>query len=1348
MSQNKTFSTLGRFAASALVAGYFACGALVSAAALNISDTPPFLTGGVDPNLIMAIDDSGSMDLEVLMQTNDGTAWWVQKGQLPGGTGGTCAASVGAFTGCRSDGNTNVPAAGVLNYNHFFSLTAAIWTPFNYLFPNGAADTNLTAPWAFTRRNGGTFGNAIPPIGDFAWARSVEFNGVYFDPQQEYKPWVSNGTYVFADSDPVKARPDPVYPTYAQQAGRFDLTKDIASTAGIATSGSPPVGLPNAGIDPTTACSTLLATPAYDTNYAFQIYEGMTLPEGTCFRASGRNWEEVLVGSGGCPVQTAGNNCKTSISPSGYNRTVTTINIRYFPATFFATAAGAPPASFGFIATNAIADGKAPDGTVMYRYEIKPANFDETTYPGSYNAAIQNFANWFTYYRKRHMALRAGLGKAFNTVTNMRVNGFRIHGEPANSLGVTAGNPPAGPTVNPVDFETNRDALYTKFYDTWMQTVSSGTPNRAAVTSIINNYKRANGPITNSCQRNFGMLFTDGFSAVANAPTDGTSVGAVDNTAGTPYADSASDTLADRVLNAYNGSDITAMRTGIPAPYNAANLVRVPKACVNGVPPVSEPWMDCNTNPHMNFYAVTLGTRGVLFDPDIPNIEEQRYPYDNPPAWRATQAPDRHPAAVDDIWHATVNGRGQLLNARKATELGDKLATVLNNVTDISGSAASAAVSSGTVSTSIKNRTFVVSFDPTDWSGTLTAKELLSDTSTGAEVEATVPMYPSLKRRIFTVNTNGDAVPFRWADLDGTRRTQLDAADSKGVERLQYLRGERTNEKPNGEKWRKRSAVVNSAGVEISAPLGDIVSSAPIYMGAPPFRYRDTMESKPYSAFANTHVARTPMVYVGANDGMLHAFSVPNKTDPEDATNLRGVADPTGPITEEFAFIPGAVFKNLHKQTDPAYQHVNYVDGTPSVIDAFFGGEWHTVLAGGLNKGGQGIYVLDVTDPMGLTEGNASSSFMWEFTDQDDPDLGYTYSRPAIVRLHNGDWGVVFGNGYGSDVADGTVGDGVATLFVLRLSDGTKLAEIKLPSSPGNLDTQMSGKTNGLSTPAVVDVDGDDIVDVAYVGDLYGNLWKIDLSNNNPASWKTAYGTVAAPEPLFVTQNTAGKRQSITSRPNVTRGPNGFGQMVLFGTGKYLETSDKTTTTRQSFYGIHDKGTTAVTKANLVAQTIENQLPAAAPTTRTTSANTIDYTNPANRGWYIDLFYVSANGEMQITDSVLRNGKIAFTTLIPDIDPCKFGGKSWFMLLDALTGSRLDGSPFDLNDDDKFDTDDYVNGLPVSGVFSDSIMSQPRFVTAPDGDIGIVTKTDNKTDRFLLNLGLNRVGRQSWRQLR
>ena len=282
------------------------------------------------------------------------------------------------------------------------------------------------------------------------------------------------------------------------------------------------------------------------------------------------------------------------------------------------------------------------------------------------------------------------------------------------------------------------------------------------------------------------------------------------------------------------------------------------------------------------------------------------------------------------------------------------------------------------------------------------------------------------------------------------------------------------------------------------------------------------------------------MVYTGANDGMLHAFN-----------GLTGV--------EALAFIPSAVFPNLHELTKPSYSHRFFVDGTPTVGDAFYSSAWHTMLVAGLNRGGRSIYALDVTYPENFSEANAASIFKWEYTNS---DLGYTYSRPAIVRMANGVWAAVFGSGYhtSSSVVGST---GRAYLYIVNISTGVLIR--KIDTTVGTV-----ADPNGLGTPALVDLDGDSIVDYAYAGDLQGNLWKFNLTSTNSASWDVAYISGTTRNPLFVATNAGGVRQPITSRPEVGVGPKGMGMIVLFGTGKFMELSDKSPTQTQSFYGLVD----------------------------------------------------------------------------------------------------------------------------------------------------------------------------------
>jgi type IV pilus assembly protein PilY1 len=594
-------------------------------------------------------------------------------------------------------------------------------------------------------------------------------------------------------------------------------------------------------------------------------------------------------------------------------------------------------------------------------------------------------------------------------------------------------------------------------------------------------------------------------------------------------------------------------------------------------------------------------------------------------------------------------------------------------------------------------------------------------------------------------------VPFRLANLDATRIGQLGATLTERTDVLNYLRGDRSLERQNGGPYRVRGGV-----------LGDVVSSAPFYVAAPLFRYSDSIAPAPYSAFVAANSGRQPMVYVGANDGMLHAFSVDSSG--------------AGAVAEEFAFIPSPVFRNMKNLTDINYTHQFYVDGTPTVVDAYLedlGGtpasKWRTVLVGGLGKGGQGVYALDVTNPANLTESQASNIKLWEFTDADDADLGYTYSRPAIVKLHNGKWAAVFGNGYNntaSPAGDTHVSStGNAALYFVNIATGALMKKITVPVGMAQ-DPLSQSRPNGLGTPAMVDIDGDRVVDRAYVGDIFGNMWKFDLTDVNEVNWDVAMtdAVSGAPIPLFVARNAAGGVQPITTRPQVTRAPKGRGMIILFGTGKFMEAIDRdpASVVPQSFYGLYDNGeATTIARTSLLQQTILAEVSSDPDGDGNFTRFRVTSNNPLlsnQKGWYMNLLAPPNvfEGEMQVTDPGLRNGRVVFTTLIPDPNPCSKGGKSWVLDLNAYTGSRSAFTPADINGDRLFNTADFltiggVGTVAISGIGDNNISSAFRFISggADDpSDYGIGTTTGGTANVFRFNPGPGAVGRQSWRQLR
>lgn len=536
-------------------------------------------------------------------------------------------------------------------------------------------------------------------------------------------------------------------------------------------------------------------------------------------------------------------------------------------------------------------------------------------------------------------------------------------------------------------------------------------------------------------------------------------------------------------------------------------------------------------------------------------------------------------------------------------------------------------------------------------------------------------------RLIATWNpASGAGVPFEWADISPTQQTELQPSDTLGQDRLDYLRGDTAEEIHNGgaDGFRDRSHL-----------LGDIVDSAPLYIAAPAGPYTGDAT---YNSFVTANQSRTPMLYVGANDGMLHAFNANNGQ-------------------EQFAFIPNGVFANLANLTSPTYNlaHQFFVDGSPSAGDVkFSNGSWHTVLVGGLNDGGQSIYALDITHPgLVTTEAGLASDVLWEFT---DPTLGLTYSRPVVALTNvtsvtnanpNG-FLVFFGSGYNNS-------DGNDYLYAVNPQTGKLVAKINLCAAVAG--TCLTTIPNGLSSPVAVNSGGNvsQPVDTVYAGDLQGNLWKINVSSSNPTSWTVSL--------LFQATDPSGNPQPITVTPAVSLAPafpGVTGTVVYFGTGQYLGVPDQTTTQVQSFYAIWDNGTGTAAKSQLEQQIITDVAAGASTLggstttveTRTVTNNSVNWTT--QRGWYMNL---PDTGERVITDPRLYDGEVVFTTYVPSPGAtCVGGGAAFLMAVDYTNGGSFPLPQLDINGDGKLDANDTL----ASGANPVGIGLGQVYASAPD----------------------------------
>jgi type IV pilus assembly protein PilY1 len=725
---------------------------------------------------------------------------------------------------------------------------------------------------------------------------------------------------------------------------------------------------------------------------------------------------------------------------------------------------------------------------------------------------------------------------------------------------------------------------------------------------------------------------------------------------------------------------------------------------------------------------------------------------------------------------AAFYGDGRYFTANNEAELNAALNSAIADIQTRTSSAASVATNSTRLSTD--SLIYQARFSTNDWSGQLLAFPLDASGRIGTPAWDAKDLIPPHDRRNIVTHDGSGGVPFRFASLNSLQKAAVklkpgnsSGDDAYGEAVVNYLRGDSSGEAPAAQDFRPRSS-----------RLGDIINSDPVFVGKQNFGFEvlPGTEGASYRAFRNTpaYQARAPMIYVGANDGMLHGFNAQ-----------------TG--VERFAYVPDAVIPNLRYLTEaskaddpdnaglPAsgynQKHRYFVDGAAHVIDAYLtlgeASAWRTVLVGALGAGGHAVFALDVTDPGVLGTGTP----LWEFTQQSPggSELGFAIPQPAAGRMNDGRWAAIIANGYES-------ASETARLYLLDLATGTVLREF---------DTGVGSATrpNGLSSPIPVDVDGDRIVDFIYAGDLHGNLWKFDVSSANPAQWNFGFHQGGAPQPLFTACIDAGSsascydtRQPITARPEAGSNPTG-GQMVYFGTGKYFEDCDNrsisnsatvnctpsgaATQVVQSFYGIRDlftKGSTGAAtpvgagraSANLLQQSViatqtfnfrDADGSSSMESVRVTSNNAI---NDSHKGWYIDL---PVNGERQVSTPILRGGRIVFTTLIPNADPCGFGGDSWLMELDALQGSRLGASPFDLDNDGRFTNADFVpvtlaDGtrvmVPVSGRKSrEGIIKTPGVITAGEKEYKFASGTTGGIDRTVENAG-NAGGRQSWRQIR
>jgi type IV pilus assembly protein PilY1 len=608
---------------------------------------------------------------------------------------------------------------------------------------------------------------------------------------------------------------------------------------------------------------------------------------------------------------------------------------------------------------------------------------------------------------------------------------------------------------------------------------------------------------------------------------------------------------------------------------------------------------------------------------------------------------------------AATKGYGEYFLAGNESDLLASLNSILADISKKSFTETRLSANSGYLNRELN--LYQASYNTVGWSGELSAYRAIIDSVSGDPGFDSVPVWrasssiPAETARVVVTNRGTAALPFRANRLNAVE--QLALAYPSVDELVRYIRGEEI------------------AGLRVrSHALGDIVHSNPIYIGTS----RGFNSSVSYRAFKASTEAREPMVYVGANDGMLHGFRA------SDGKEL-------------LAYIPSVLLPKLKHLADEEYEHHYYVDGTPMVNDAVIDGVWRTMLAGGLNGGGQGVYVLDITDPGNFTEAAANQIFAWEFTDSNDADMGYSYAQPSIVKLQDDQWYVAFGNGYNNTEPDGhasTSGD--AVIYLVDLATGQQM--IKLSTNTG-MDEAPAGldRPNGMSTLSPVSDDGETVTTI-YGGDLYGNVWKFDLSSPDSSMWKLAYKLFQACRSSTQSKPCSAEDiQPITSGIAVAEDKKGH-NFLFFGTGKDFELSDKADASLQTFYGVLDKNAVVIGgRTALLEQSVYQQGSFdIGGVTRELRLTTNNRLQRAQSGWFMDLQAPDGNGnwiasgERVLTEPQLTGLNVTFATKRYTSDPCQAGGESFETILDKYSGSRLSYVSTDNNRDGQFDDKDKV----------------------------------------------------------
>ncbi|QJR16415.1 pilus assembly protein [Usitatibacter palustris] len=890
---------------------------------------------------------------------------------------------------------------------------------------------------------------------------------------------------------------------------------------------------------------------------------------------------------------------------------------------------------------------------------------------------LQNFANWYSFYRTRMALMKTASGRAFGALAN--ADRFRI-----GFITINPGGNGSDKFLKVNKFiTTHKQSWYDLLY---AQTTNGSTPLPQALSRVGRYYAGLNtgisagmiptatdDPVQYACQHNYALLTTDGYwNSSANSNLGS---GTVDN------VDSSNSGFFTRAVGAYDGgTGLSATNTlaDVAAYYYKEDL-RTSGAVADNIVPTSS--KDTNNKQHMVTFTLGLGLEGFMdYIPDYEtntggDFSKIKAGTSGACSWTTGVCNwpvpvSGQPSTLDDLWHAAVNARGTYFSAGDPNSLTQGLGSALSKLQVMTAAAAASATSSPNI-TETDNYIYSSTFRTTEWDGEIVAQRI--DTVTGNVLPAIVWSAQTLldsrssatsdSRTIFTIDESGanKRKNFAYGSLSAGAVGAIAAEQpyfsgkcgqfsqcalllpaqqtiaNNGDNLVNYLRGWRVHEDfvspETGSPFRKRPHI-----------LGDPVNATPAFVKAAVFNFADAV-TPDYASFKNTQDTRQGVLYIAANDGMLHAFN-----------------GDTG--AELWAYVPRIVMPKLHKLATANWgsAHTFNVDGSPQVMDVFTGSAWRTILVAGLNSGGRGFYALDVTDP-------ATPKVLWEFCESAsmcanwDADVGFSYGNPVITkRVVDGKW-VVFVT---SGMNNVTPGDGRGYLFTLDAMTGAKLSKVTTAEGTAAYPSGLN-KMSGYADSFAVDNTGKFL----YAGDLYGNVWKFNTATANPSVSK-----------LAILLDGSGKKQAITSRPELGA-IDGY-PVIFVGTGRYLgedDLPDPATVLpsppglpyayQQSLYAIKDKGTSygnfrAV--SGVVQQTIID-----GGTTRSTSTNPVDW--GVNDGWFMDLNPGGTSpGERINLDPQLVQGTLVVVTNVPNNSACSIGGDSWIYQFDFKTGQFVPSS--------------------------------------------------------------------------